>query len=73
MRLDVMTHGTGRLGTRRTFASIDAGDGLPVFDLYVTSAKHRLSRGQLARLPPAGSLLRLWRGLRRFPYRFGDD
>jgi len=113
----------GRLGTRRTFAAIDAGDGLPdgltvdaeggvwvalfgggairryhpdgrldaeirlpvtnptsmafggvdLTDLYVTSARHRLSADQLAREPLAGSLLRLRPGVRgRLPHRFGD-
>jgi sugar lactone lactonase YvrE len=42
-------------------------------DLYVTSAKHRLSAAQLAREPQAGSLLRLRPGVRgRLPHRFGD-
>ena len=114
----------GLLGTRRTFAEIDARDGLPdglavdaeggvwvalfgggrirrhrpdgrldldvpvpvtnptsvafggpgLGDLYVTSAKHRLSPEQLAREPLAGSLLRLRPGVRgRLPHRFGDD
>jgi sugar lactone lactonase YvrE len=113
----------GRLGRRRTFAAIDARDGLPdgltvdaeggvwvalfggrairryradgrldvevalpvtnptsmafggpeLTDLYITSAKHRLSAAQLAREPLAGSLLRVRPGVRgRLPHRFGD-
>jgi sugar lactone lactonase YvrE len=108
---------TGRLGARRRFASIDAGDGLPdgltvdaeggvwlalfgggairrylpngrldveirlpvtnptslafggdgLAELYVTSAKHRLSQEQLAREPFAGSVLRLRPGMRGRP------
>jgi sugar lactone lactonase YvrE len=111
----------GRLGTRRTFAAIDPGDGLPdgltvdaeggvwvalfggsairrylpdgrldevlalpvtnptsmafaggeLADLYITSAKHRLSAEQLAREPLAGSLLLARPGVRgRLPHRF---
>ena len=41
-------------------------------DLYVTTAKHRLSADQLAREPLAGSLLLLRPGVRgRLPHRFG--
>lgn len=113
----------GRLGRRRTFATIAADDGLPdgltvdaeggvwlalfggaairryqpdgsldgevslpvtnptslafagpaLEDLYVTSAKHRLTADQLARETLAGSLLRVRPGVRgRLPHRFGS-
>ena len=113
----------GRLGTRRTFAAIDARHGLPdglavdaeggvwlalfgggairryrpdgrldaevrlpvtnptslafggpaLDELYVTTARHRLSTEQLAREPLAGSLLRVRPGVHgRLPHRFGD-
>ena len=112
----------GRLGRRRTFATIPAEDGLPdgltvdaeggiwlalfggaalrrylpdgrldavldlpvtnptslafagrdLDELYITSAKHRLTAEQLAREPLAGSLLRIRPGVRgRLPHRFG--
>jgi sugar lactone lactonase YvrE len=112
----------GRLGTRRPFAPIDPGDGLPdglcvdadggvwlclygggalrryrpdgtldeelrlpvtnptcpafagpdLDELYVTSARHRLTPEQLEAEPLAGSLLRLRPGVRgREPQRFG--
>ena len=112
----------GRLGARRTFATIDERDGLPdglvvdgdggvwvalfgggairryradgrldvevrlpvtnptsmafggpgLEDLYVTTAKHRLTAAQLAREPLAGSLLLLRPGVHgRLPHRFG--
>jgi sugar lactone lactonase YvrE len=112
----------GRLGRRRTFATIAPEDGLPdglavdadggvwvalfggsairrylpdggldaelrlpvtnptsiafggqdLGDLYITSARHRLSAAQLAREPLAGSLLRTRPGVQgRLPHRFG--
>lgn len=49
------------------FAGTDLGD------LYITSAKHRLSAERLAQEPLAGSLLRVRPGVRgRLPRRFGD-
>ena len=52
--------------TSMAFAGPDLGD------LYITSAKHRLSTEQLAREPLAGSLLRIRPGfLGRLPHRFG--
>ena len=46
--------------------------GPELSDLYVTTAKHRLSADQLAREPLAGSLLLLRPGVRgRLPHRFG--
>ena len=48
--------------------------GPDLMDLYVTSAKHRLTAAQLEREPLAGSLLRLRPGIRGRPtHRFGDD
>jgi sugar lactone lactonase YvrE len=52
--------------TSMAFAGSDLGD------LYITSAKHRLSAEQLAREPLAGSVLRVRPGVRgRLPHRFG--
>ena len=46
--------------------------GPDLADLYITSAKHRLSPARLAREPLAGSLLRVRPGIRgRLTHRFG--
>jgi sugar lactone lactonase YvrE len=78
--------GAGRIRRYRPDGRLDVEIRLPVTnptslafggpdlaDLYVTSAKHRLSPEQLARQPLAGSLLRLRPGVGgRLPHRFGD-
>ena len=65
-RLDVELRLPVTNPTSMAFAGPDLGD------LYITSAKHRLSAEQLAREPLAGSLLRIRPGVRgRLPHRFG--
>jgi sugar lactone lactonase YvrE len=66
-RLDAELHLPVTNPTSMAFGGTDLGD------LYITSAKHRLSAEQLAQEPLAGSLLRVRPGVRgRLPQRFGD-
>lgn len=59
-----------RLPVRNPTCMAFAGPELE--DLYITSAKHRLTAEQLAREPLAGSLLRVRPGVcGRLPHRFG--